>query len=75
MSTIERTRPDTIPGFSALKMKQELQERVYRNTEGMTDEEVREYIRNGGEQFYREMEERHAKRQGKYPSCMTINEN
>ena len=40
-----------IPGFSCLKMKQELQERVRRATEGMTDEEYIEHIRKGAESF------------------------
>ncbi len=47
-----------VPGFSCLKMKQELQEIVYRETEGMTDEEVREYIRQGAERFDRESQQR-----------------
>ena len=43
--------PEVIPGFDALKIKQELQERIYRETEGMTREEVREYLRQGSERF------------------------
>jgi hypothetical protein len=43
--------PEVIPGFDALKLKQELQERIYRETEGMTREEIREYLRLGSEKF------------------------
>ncbi len=49
-----------VPGFSCLKMKQELQERVYRETEGMTDEEIREYIHQGAERFDHESQRRKA---------------
>ncbi len=49
--------PKAIPGFSCLKMKQELQERIYRATEGMTDEEVREYIQQGAARFDEEQKQ------------------
>lgn len=45
-----------IPGFSVLKMKQEIQEQIYRETEGMTDEEVREYFRQASERAERRRE-------------------
>jgi hypothetical protein len=35
-------------------MKQELQERIYRETEGMTGEEVRAYIRQRAEKVRRD---------------------
>jgi hypothetical protein len=35
-------------------MKQELQERIYRETEGMTGEEVRQYIRRKAEKVQKE---------------------
>ncbi len=60
MTTHEMAWPKAIPGFSALKMKQELQDRIYRETEGMTDEEVREYIRKGAEEFRKDIERRRA---------------
>jgi len=34
--------PDPIPGFDVLKWKDENQARIRRETEGMTDEQVRE---------------------------------
>ncbi|MGL6225407.1 MAG: hypothetical protein ACRC10_02135 [Thermoguttaceae bacterium] len=58
MTRHETIKLRIIPGFSALKMKQELQERIYRETEGMTDEEVRAYIREGAERFDRDIAER-----------------
>ncbi len=59
MTTLNTTfeRPKAIPGFSCVKMKQEIHEQIYRETEGMTDEEVREYIRKGSEEFQKECEE------------------
>jgi len=52
-----------IPGFSCLQMKQELQERRRRETEGMTEEEFREYVRKGAESFRKEMERFRAEKQ------------
>lgn len=52
----ELAKPEIIDGFSVLKMKQEIQERILRETEGMTDEEVREYIRSGSEKLQAEKE-------------------
>jgi hypothetical protein len=45
MMRLEMIQPEIIPGFDVLKWKQETQERVYRETEGMTNKEVREYFR------------------------------
>lgn len=53
--------PEPIPGFSCVKMKQEIQAQIYRETKGMTDEEVREYVRQGAERFDADMEQRRAK--------------
>ncbi len=49
--------PKAIPGFSCVKMKEEIQEQIYRETEGMTDEEVQEFFRQGAERFDKEREE------------------
>ena len=57
--------PKIIPGFDALKMKQELQERVYRETEGMTKEEIREHIRKGSEAFWADIERIRAKKKAR----------
>jgi len=48
--------PEPIPGFDVLKWKQEVREQMRRETEGMTSAEVREYIRQGAEQFDEEKE-------------------
>ena len=60
MTQREMMKSRAIPGFSVLKMKQEIQEEIYRETEGMTDEEVREYFRKGAEEFRKEIERRRA---------------
>ena len=39
--------------FDAVEMKQEIQERIARETEGMTREEYWRYIRRGAEEFRR----------------------
>ncbi len=51
-----------VPGFSCLKMKQELQERVDRETEGMTDMEILEHTRKGSEAFRAEQKQRRAEK-------------
>ena len=40
-----------IEGFRVLKMKQEIQEEIFRETEKMTPEELCEYFRAGGSFF------------------------
>lgn len=41
--------PKPIPGWDLLKWKDETQAAILRETEGMTDEEVREYFRKKAE--------------------------
>jgi len=55
MMKLEMIQPEIIPGFDVLKWKQETQERIYRETEGMTGEEVRDYLRKGSERFEKKM--------------------
>ena len=55
--------PGVIPGFDVLKWKAETQARILRETEGMTDEEVREYFRRGAERYDEETQQRRAKRE------------
>ena len=50
--------PDAIPGFDVLKWKQENQERILRETAGMTDEQIRERLR----QVVKRAERRRAER-------------
>ena len=45
LNTVE---PTVIEGFCVLKMKQEIQEEIFRETEKMTPEELCEYFRAGG---------------------------
>ena len=52
-----------IPGFDVLKWKAEVQAEILRETEGMTDEEVREYFRQAGERA----EQRRAKKEKSVP--------
>ena len=47
-----------IPGFDSLKWKAERQAQIYRETEGMTDEQMREYFRKGSEEFQAEIKRR-----------------
>ena len=63
MIQTEERKSLAISGFSCLQMKQELQERVQRATEGMTDEEYIEYLRKGAERFDRKMERLRAEKQ------------
>ena len=50
--------PDAIPGFDVLKWKEENQARIRRETEGMTDEQIRERRRQVVEQDKRWRAER-----------------
>ena len=52
--------PEIIPGFDCLQWKQERQAEILRETEGMTRPEVREYFRQGSEEFQAELKRRRA---------------
>ena len=54
--------PDIIPDFDVLKWKAETQAEILRETEGMTREEVREYFRQGSEEFRKERERHYLER-------------
>jgi hypothetical protein len=54
-----------IPGFDCLKWKAERQAEILRETNGMTLEEVREYIRKGAERFDEEQKRRRTEREAK----------
>ncbi len=49
MTTLNTTfeRPKAIPGFSCLKMKEEIQAKIYEETKDMTTEEWLAYVRRG----------------------------
>lgn len=58
MSKNEIDWPKPIPGFSVLKMKQEIQEKIYNETKDLTSEEALEYFRKGSERFDEKMKRR-----------------
>jgi hypothetical protein len=47
-----------IPGFDSQKWLRKTRARIRRETEGMTDAEVREYFRKGSEELRAEMKRR-----------------
>ena len=55
--------PGVIPGFDVLKWKAETQAQILRETEGMSDEEVREYFRQGAERYDKETKRRREERE------------
>ena len=62
MTTFDWSNFPIIPGFDALQTKAEVQAVILRETEGMTDEEVREYFHKGSEELRNEGEQYRAKR-------------
>jgi hypothetical protein len=62
MATLDLSKIKPIPGFDCVKMKREIQAKIYEETKGMTREEVREYIRRGAERFDEERRLRRAER-------------
>jgi len=54
MTKINWSNFPIIPDFDVLQWKQETQAEILRETEGMTDIEVREYFRKGSEEFQAE---------------------
>jgi len=61
MTILDMQQPQIIPGFDVLKWKQETQAQILRETEGMTDAEVREYFRQASERWEQRRKEREAK--------------
>jgi len=49
-----------IPGFDSKKWLRKVRAQIHRETEGMTDEEVREYFRKGSEELQAEVKRRRA---------------
>ncbi len=49
--------PEPIPGWDMLKWKDETQAAILRETEGMTDEDVREYFRKASDDLRKEREQ------------------
>jgi hypothetical protein len=52
-----------LPGFDSLKLKEEIQVRILRETTGMTDEEVRNYFREKSECFDAKINRRRSEKQ------------
>ncbi|MCL2744073.1 MAG: hypothetical protein FWE67_09490 [Planctomycetaceae bacterium] len=53
--------PELIPGFDCVEWKREVHAKFQRETEGMTEDEVREYYRRGAERFDKERAEYRSK--------------
>ena len=45
MTTLDLSTITPIPGFDCVAFKRQVQAEIFQETEGMTDEEVREYFR------------------------------
>jgi len=58
MTKIDWSKFPIIPDFDLLKWKQETQAEILRETEGMTDAEVREYFRKATERAEQRRAER-----------------
>ena len=51
MTKIDWSKYPPVPGFDSVRMKREIQAKIYEETKDMTWEEQREYIRKGAERF------------------------
>jgi len=60
MTKIDWSKYPPVPGFDSIRMKREIQAKIYEETKHMTREEVREYFRKGSEEFQAEMRHRRA---------------
>ena len=57
MTKLDLSQFKPIPGFSCLKMKEEIQAKVLKETENMTTNEVLSYFRQKSERFDNERKE------------------
>ena len=62
MTTLDLSKIKPIPGFDCVKMKREIQAKIYEETKDMTSEEYLEYIRKESRQFQEEQRHRRAER-------------
>jgi len=53
MTKIDWSKYPPVPGFDSIKMKREIQAKIYEETKHMTWEEVREYYRQASEESAR----------------------
>jgi hypothetical protein len=54
MTKLDLSQFKPIPGFSCIKMKRDIQAKIYEETKDMTPAERQEYIRQGAERFREE---------------------
>jgi len=50
MTKIDWSKYPPVPGFDSIRMKREIQAKIYEETKHMTREEVREYYRQASEE-------------------------
>jgi len=62
MTTLDLSKIKPIPGFDCVKMKREIQAKIYEETKHMTWEERREHTRKSSEKFREEQRLRRAER-------------
>jgi hypothetical protein len=63
MTKIDWSKYPPVPGFDCVKMKREIQAKIYEETKHMTREEKREHTRQASEKFQEEQRLRRAERQ------------
>ena len=61
MTKIDWSKYPPVPGFDSVRMKREIQARIYEETKHMTREEKREHTRQASEKFWADIERRRAK--------------
>ena len=60
MTKIDWSKYPPVPGFDSIKMKREIQAKIYEETKHMTREEKREHTRKASEAFREEQRLRRA---------------
>ena len=60
MTTDDLNNMEPIPGFDCVKMKHDIQAKIYEEIKDMTVDERMAYFRRGSEEFRREMAQRKA---------------
>ena len=60
MTKLDLSKIKPIPGFDCVKMKREIQAKIYEETKNMTPEEQRERLRKNSEKFWADIECRRA---------------
>jgi len=60
MTKLDLSQFKPIPGFDCVKMKREIQAKIYEETKHMTPEEQRERLRKNSEEFWADIKRRRA---------------